>query len=290
MTNFKLSHIKAIITGASSGLGLEIARAFVQNGASIAIGSRNEEKLVAVQRELESYKVYPEQTIVYRVLDVSDESSCKSFVAFARDHLKELNCLVNNAGILGEMSRLDADVDFNNWEATLKTNLYGALYMISHVVPLFKQNKYGKIINISGGGATNPMPGLSAYAASKAALVRLSETVALELGPFGIDVNAVAPGAMNTKFLEQLLQDGKDVVDNVYYQKALDQKNDGGVHPSIGAELCVYLASEQSDGIRGKLISAVWDNWQELHKHLEALKSDIFTLRRIIPSDRNQDF
>jgi 3-oxoacyl-[acyl-carrier protein] reductase len=155
------------------------------------------------------------------------------------------------------------------------------------VLPHFKRQRYGKIIQLSGGGATNPMPLISAYAVSKAAIVRFVETLAEEVRGMGIDVNAIAPGALNTRMLEEILDAGPDKVGKVFYEHSLRQKETGGVGLSKGAELALFLASNSSDGITAKLISAVWDNWQQWPKHLQELaSSDVFTLRRIAGHER----
>ena len=145
---------------------------------------------------------------------------------------------------------------------------------------------YGKIVQLSGGGATNPLPGLSAYAASKAAVVRFAETLAEELREHHVDVNAVAPGALNTRMLDEVLAAGPERVGQAFYERALEQQRSGGVPLERGAELAVWLASAASDGVTGKLLSAVWDPWRELPRHLEDLASDVYTLRRIVPGDR----
>jgi NAD(P)-dependent dehydrogenase (short-subunit alcohol dehydrogenase family) len=154
-----------------------------------------------------------------------------------------------------------------------------------------KPRCYGKIVNLSGGGATAPLPRLSAYAASKAAVVRLTETLAEELRAFRIDVNAIAPGALNTRMLQEVLEAGPVAVGEAFYNKALRQHESGGVPLEEGARLCVYLASGESDGITGKLISAQWDPWDKLHRWKDHIsESDVFTLRRIIPEDRGLTF
>jgi NAD(P)-dependent dehydrogenase (short-subunit alcohol dehydrogenase family) len=135
------------------------------------------------------------------------------------------------------------------------------------------------------------LPRLSAHAASKAAVMRLTETLAEELREFSIDVNAIAPGALNTRLLQEILSAGPEAVGKEFYQKSLKQRDSGGVPPEKAARLCVYLASEMSDGITGKLISAQWDPWENLHKFREQLAdSDIYTLRRIVPEDRGLDW
>jgi 3-oxoacyl-[acyl-carrier protein] reductase len=154
-----------------------------------------------------------------------------------------------------------------------------------------KQKKYGKIIMLSGGGATKPMPYLSAYAASKAAIVRFAETLAEETKDFNIDVNTLAPGALNTRLLDEIIAAGPEKIGNVFYQQCLKQKQQGGTNLEIGASLCVYLASAESDGISGKLLSAVWDPWQSLAKYKnDLMNSDIYTLRRIVPKDRGKNW
>jgi NAD(P)-dependent dehydrogenase (short-subunit alcohol dehydrogenase family) len=131
---------------------------------------------------------------------------------------------------------------------------------------------------------------ISAYAASKAAVVRLMETLAEELREYAIDVNAIAPGALNTRLLDEAIEAGPEKVGEEFYRRALKQKDSGGVPLDKGARVAVYLASAQSNGITGKLISAQWDPWETLHDHLAELQSDIYTLRRIVPEDRGKSW
>lgn len=153
------------------------------------------------------------------------------------------------------------------------------------------ERQYGKVLLLSGGGATKPLPYLSAYAASKAAVVRFGETLAEEVREFGIDVNAVAPGTLNTRLLDEVLEAGPTKVGQTCYEQALRQKAEGGTPMARGASLCLFLASAASDGITGKLISAVWDPWEKLPEHLGDLcDSDIYTIRRILPGDRGKDW
>ena len=152
------------------------------------------------------------------------------------------------------------------------------------VLPVFKQQGRGKIINLSGGGATGPRPRAGAYAASKAALVRLTETVAEETRGTGVDVNAMAPGALNTRLLEEMLAAGPEALGEREHQRAVEQKAKGGSRPEDATDLCVFLSSSESNGITGKLLSAVWDPWRTVASHrAELTTSDIYTLRRIVP-------
>ncbi len=283
----KLSGLNAIITGASQGLGLEIARAFVRDGASVALCARDAAKLDAAARELRALATAG-QKIVALPCDVSDPTAVSAFAAAAIAGLGSVQVLVNNAGIYGPKGPTES-VDFAAWKHALEINLFGVLLPCRELIPHFKAQGRGKIINLSGGGATAPMPFISAYAASKAAVVRLTETLAEELRADKIDVNAVAPGALNTRLLDEVLQAGPRTVGEVFYQRALKQKATGGAPLDLGASLCVWLASAASDGITGKLLSAQWDPWINLAAKRDILaQSDIYTLRRIVPEDRGQ--
>jgi NAD(P)-dependent dehydrogenase (short-subunit alcohol dehydrogenase family) len=200
--------------------------------------------------------------------------------------LGSVEILVNNAGVYGPKGESDT-VPFADWARAIEINLYGTFLPCQSAIRHMKKIGRGKIINLSGGGATSPLPKFSAYAASKAAVVRLTETLAEELRGFLIDVNAIAPGALNTRLLDEVLSAGPDAVGQKFYEKALQQRDLGGVPLEKGARLCVYLASPKSDGITGKLISAQWDPWENLDAFRAQLnQSDVYTLRRIVPEDR----
>jgi 3-oxoacyl-[acyl-carrier protein] reductase len=118
-------------------------------------------------------------------------------------------------------------------------------------------------------------------------VVRFTETLAEETRGDGIDVNAIAPGALNTRLLDQVLAAGSKLAGVAFYQQSIKQRDEGGAPVEKGARLCAFLLSTESDGITGKLISAVWDPWDHLPEHREQLNtSDIYTLRRIVPKDR----
>jgi NAD(P)-dependent dehydrogenase (short-subunit alcohol dehydrogenase family) len=286
----KLKNKNIVITGGSQGLGKEIVKHCLLEGASVAMCARDIKTLNEAHNELQQYK-QQNQIIISRTADISNSEESKYFVGYCIEHFRSIDVLINNAGIHGSKNTIDdPEFDLENWIKAISINLMGTLNMCLAVVPYLKQNRHGKIINLSGGGATSPMPGMSAYASSKAAIVRFTETIALELKQYNIDVNAVAPGALNTRLLDDVLNNGNGKVTKEYYDKLLKQKETGGTPLRVGAELCVYLASDESDGITGKLISAVWDDWKNLHKHLKDLDSDIYTLRRIIPEDRGITF
>jgi len=278
----------AIITGANQGLGLEIARAFLREGASILICARERAKLNNARDHLLGF-AKKNQQVIAEVANVAREEDVARIVGRAIEELGNVQILVNNAGIYGPKGTID-EVDWNEWVRTIEINLYGSVLMCRHLIPHMKERGYGKIVQLSGGGATNPLPRISGYATSKAAIIRFAETLAEEMREHRIDVNAVAPGALNTRLLDEVLEAGPDKVGNAFYERALKQKKEGGAPLDRGADLCVFLASAQSDGISGKLLSAVWDPWEELPHHVLDLAGDVYTLRRILPKDRGFDW
>ena len=279
---------QALITGASQGLGLAIARAFVTSGASIFICGRDTPTLERAQAELAELCGEGQQVAALRA-DVADPDQVESLLTAAAERFPGLSILVNNAGVYGPKGSI-WDVDWREWVETIEINLFGSVLVARGVVSQLRSVGQGKIIQLSGGGATSPLPGLSAYAASKAAIVRFVETLALELREYHIDVNAIAPGALNTRLLDEVIAAGPDKVGEAFHERALEQQRRGGTPLERGAELAVWLASSASDGITGKLLSAVWDPWRELPAHRTELESDVYTLRRIVPGDRGLDW
>ena len=275
----------AIITGANQGLGLVISRNYVNAGASIVMCARNGDLLTRAQEELTN-RLMPGQSIEVVPADVSDLQSVEQLVKATLQRFGRIDILVNNAGIYGPMGPIE-DADWAQWIKAIEINLFGSILMCRAVLPTMKAQRQGKIIQLSGGGATNPMPNISAYAVSKAAIVRFAETLAEELRYFNIDVNAIAPGALNSRMLDEVLAAGPEKVGQAFFDKSIKQKEMGGTGFDQGAELAVFLASDASNGITGKLISAVWDDWEHFPEHLDELRtSDVYTLRRIAGRDR----
>ena len=281
-----LSRKVAIITGANQGLGFEIAKKYAAAGANLMLCARNEHLLDSALRKVKEYAV-DDQVILAQKVDVSNEMDVSSVIESTFNQLGVCHILVNNAGIYGPKGDIE-EADWAEWIKAIEINVYGSVLMCRKLIPRFKQQRYGKVIQLSGGGATNPLPKISAYAVSKAAIVRFAETLAEEVRGSGIDVNAIAPGALNTRMLEEVLIAGPEMVGKEFYERSLKQQESGGASIERAAELALFLASSLSDGITGKLISAAWDNWEEWPKHLSELnKSDVYTLRRIVGRDRN---
>ncbi len=283
--SFTLNGKVAIVTGANQGLGLEISRKYVNAGASLVMSARNGDLLKRAQKEL-ACGLVPGQVIDVIPTDVSDIQSVEQLLKTTLQRFGRIDILVNNAGIYGAMGPIE-EVDWTEWIKAIEINLFGSILMCRAVLPAMKEQHKGKIIQLSGGGATNPMPNISAYAVSKAAIVRFAETLAEEVREFNIDVNAIAPGALNSRMLDEVLAAGQEKVGQAFFDKSIKQKESGGAGFDKGAELAVFLASDASNGITGKLISAVWDDWEHWPEHLDELRtSDVYTLRRIVGRDR----
>jgi 3-oxoacyl-[acyl-carrier protein] reductase len=274
-----------LITGASEGLGRTIAQTCVAEGASVFLCARRADVLEQTRSEVAA-QASGDQKVLAGVADVSRPEDVHRLVEQAGCHLGRLDGLINNAGVYGPKGLVE-DVDWEEWVRALQIILLGTVLLCRAVLPRFRAQGYGKIVNLSGGGATAPLARLSAYAAAKAAVVRFTETLAEETRGAGIDVNAVAPGALNTRLLDEVLAAGPEQVGRAFYERAVQQKQEGGAPLERGAALVIFLLSAASDGISGRLISAVWDPWEALPARRAELEgSDVYTLRRITPADR----
>jgi 3-oxoacyl-[acyl-carrier protein] reductase len=289
MMNYTLSGRVAIVTGASQGLGLAIARKFASAGADLIVCARNYEKLKEASKEILDARSSSDQRLITMKADVSIQDDVKNIIDRALDEFSAIHILVNNAGVYGPMGPIET-VDWEKLRNSIEINLFGSILMCRAVLPHFRDEKYGKIIQLSGGGATSPMPRLEAYAVSKSAIVRFIESLALDCVDDCIDVNAVAPGLLDTRFLDQVLDAGPVAVGEAFYNRMRGSRESGKCTPlEAGARLCLFLASSVSDGISGRLISAVWDDYEDWPNYLDDLKAgDLYTLRRITGRDRGK--
>ncbi|HEX9295926.1 MAG TPA: SDR family oxidoreductase, partial [Polyangiaceae bacterium] len=237
----KLRGRSAIITGGSQGLGRAIADAFVSEGADVLLCARGADALEQTCREL-SVRTQDGQRVLSLAADVSQRAAAEQLAAHAVQTFGHLDILVNNAGVYGPMGCIE-EVDWDQWTRAVEINLMGTVLPCRAVLPHFKRRGYGKIINLSGGGATAPLPRISAYAASKAAVVRFTETLAEEVRANQIDVNAMAPGGLDTRLLDEVLASGPEKVGEEFYRKSLQLKEGKATPLETGAGLAVFLAS-----------------------------------------------
>lgn len=273
----QLENKTALITGASRGIGQALAFSLARAGAFVGLVSRSEEALFQVAREITEGG----GQALALVADVTQPGAVKQAVSRAQEGMGQIDILVNAAGIQAPIGPF-LENDLLAWEHAIHVNLLGAVRMIHAVLPMMKARRQGKIINFSGGGATAPRPHFSAYAASKAALVRFTETLAVELKPFNIQVNAVAPGAVNTQMLEEIIAAGERA--GAEYHQALERAQTGGTPVELVCELVLFLTIPASGSLTGKLISAPHDPWREWGDKDDVLNATpLYTIRRVDP-------
>ncbi len=279
---------QALITGASRGLGRAIAVAMWQAGADLLLVARSESTLLQLQSELLRSRCREDQQVYVFWSDLQSADSVPAIVQAVQCVWNGLDVLVNNAAILGPIGRVWEN-DWEAWQQSIRVNLLAPVELCRAFVPSMISRGGGKVINLSGGGATAPRPNFSAYATAKAGLVRFSEGLAAEVRDANIQVNCVAPGALNTALNQAVLGAGPERAGADEYARAVALADQENVTPCRAADLVVFLASPASDCITGRLLSAVWDPWDRLAGHVDELNgSDIYTLRRIVPTDRGK--
>ena len=278
-----------LITGASRGIGYEVAKKYLKYGANLMICSKDPKNIKKSYMKLKKIKK-SNQKLYYQITDISSPQDINLLINQTIRKLKKIDILINNAGIYGPKGIIEK-IDWNDWVKTIEVNLFGAVLLCRLIVPHFKKRNKGKIIQLSGGGVAGPLPRISGYAISKIGVVRFMENLSEEVKKYNIHINTVAPGAINTGMIKEILKEGPKNVGTYYYKKALIQKKEGGTSYKKATDLILFLGSKYSDGIKGKLISALWDDLKIWYKYLKILKnSDLYTLKRINSKDRGFDW
>jgi 3-oxoacyl-[acyl-carrier protein] reductase len=266
----------ALVTGASRGIGQAIALGLTRAGANLIIVGRTSRELDATSALIQRFGREP----LSITTDVSNRHDVDRVVLEGVQKFGHVDILVNNAGRQPPIGPL-VECEPEDWLQTIKVNLLGPMLCCKAVLPHMMERRQGKIINLSGGGATAPRPNFSAYAASKAAVVRFTETLAEELKPFNIQVNAIAPGAINTRMLDEVLTAGEAAGEAAIAQ-AKRQKETGGDSLEAAVDLAVFMASDASGTLTGKLISAQHDPWREWAGKADELNATpLYTIRRL---------
>jgi NAD(P)-dependent dehydrogenase (short-subunit alcohol dehydrogenase family) len=285
--NHSLAGRRVLITGATRGLGAVLVSSFWAAGAHIAAVARSKESLIRLMHGLPAAD---SQEFVPIAVDLAETEAPSQVVQAIVEQWNGLDVLINNAGIQGPVGPLETN-SWPEWEETLRVDLLAPVQLCRLLMPLLVQSGQGRIINLSGGGATAPRPGFSAYATAKAGLVRFSETLAEEVRQNRVTVNCIAPGAMATDMIKGILALGPEKAGIRECQAAEKALAAGEAVLSRAAQLALFLASDEAANISGRLISAQWDPWSRLGAHTESLQnSDIYTLRRIMPKDRGMDW
>ena len=238
-----------LITAGANGIGLALARAFHASGAAVYICDIDVAGLERAADELPG--------LITRVCDVGDRPAVGAMVADAAERLGGIDVLVNNAGIGGPTRPLQ-DLDPADWDAVLRVNLTGTFDVTRHAIPHLRRSASGVVLLMSSAAGRFGYPNRSPYAATKWALVGLAKTLAIELGEFGIRVNAIAPGAVAGERAERVFQgraqaSGRSVDEEKHIGLA-NQSLKALVDPADIAKLAVFLASDAGKSISGQLV------------------------------------
>ena len=236
-----------VVTGGATGLGRATALEFAQRGVAVAINYVDlPDRDVAAQALLTETAIRALGVPVYCArCDVRNHGEVEKFVTTVRERLGGVHYLVNNAGVAhdGALWRLSPEA----WQEVLDTNVTGAFNCIQAVAGSMRAQRYGKIVNVASHQAFRPGFGIANYAASKAALIGLTRSAAVDLGPSNVNVNAVAPGFVKTELLSKL---PREVLERAEHESVLGRV----AEPEDVARVIVFLCSEEARHVTGQVI------------------------------------
>lgn len=273
-----LKHKVAIVTGGGRGIGEAIALALAQAGARVAITARTKTEVDAVAAKV--HGLGGEALPI--AADVANKADATRIVTETQKRFGRVDLLVNNAGLVGWVGPM-ADANVDEWIQAIQVNVIGTFLCCRAVLPLMIAQKSGTIINLSGGGGASASPLMSAYATSKAGLVRFTETLAEEVKEHNIQVNSLQPGAVRTKMMDDVVDGRERAGAPNQRMKNMRETGEGTVPASVAASLVVWLASPAAGKLTGKLINAPTDDWEQWdEKRVEELMAKPWlTLRRM---------
>lgn len=265
-----------IITGGSRGIGKAVAKNFFELGASVLICSRNKQEIVSTCKQIDPLG----KRFLGIQADVSKISDCEKLIKYAVKKFGTIDILINNAGIYGEIGKLETS-NMENWDRAIQVNLLGTVNCTKFAIPVMRKSHGGKIINFAGAGVggKKALPNFSAYYTSKIAIVGFTETIAEELEEYNIQINSISPGPVNTGITDYLVAQGEKKAGQKMYQQAINQKKDYKNSSESAINMINFLCSKQAKNITGRLISSKWDKIDDLKKIYN--KGDLFKLRRI---------
>jgi NAD(P)-dependent dehydrogenase (short-subunit alcohol dehydrogenase family) len=262
-----------LITGAGRGIGKRLALGFAQAGARMALLSRSQGELDLAKLEIEQAG----GTALRIRADVRDLESMTTAVDRIRAVYGGLDVLIGAAGVQGPIGPLHRTKP-KAWSETIEINLIGAVNSCRAVLPSMIERRSGKIILLGGQGSGYTRPYFTAYAASKAAIVRLVECLADEVREHNVQVNCMAPGSAYSHMTDEILHAGEELAGAKEIEAAERVRVTGGEAPEKQVHLAQFLACDRSNHISGKLIH-VNDDWKRLEQ--ENMKPELYTLRRV---------
>jgi 3-oxoacyl-[acyl-carrier protein] reductase len=244
---FDLTGMTALVTGASGGIGSEIARALAAQGARLAVSGSNAGKLRAFREELDEHTVQHAQEVDHVAItcDLSNAEDVERLIPAALDSLGKIDILVNNAGITRD--NLAMRMKDDEWDAVIRVNLEAAFRLMRAAAKPMMKARFGRIITITSVVGTTGNPGQVNYAAAKGGLVAMSKSLGQELATRGITVNCVAPGFIRTAMTEVLPDVQKAALNARIPMGRMGEGSD------IGAAVA-YLASREAGYITGQTL------------------------------------
>jgi NAD(P)-dependent dehydrogenase (short-subunit alcohol dehydrogenase family) len=251
----------ALVSGIGPGMGRDISLLLAEHGADVALGARRAEHTEAVADEVAGHG---RQALPLR-LDITDAESCEAAVQATVDRFGRIDILVNNAFHDGDFTRF-IDADFESWRKTMDVNLWGTLQLSQAVAARMKDNPDGgRIVHVNSMSAVRVQPRFGAYAASKAALAAATKSMALELGKFGIRVNAVHPGYIWGESVEAYFRHQAErrgiTFEERYAETAAETALGYLPHSSEIAGAVVFLASDLAKPITGQALHVNAGHW-----------------------------
>jgi NAD(P)-dependent dehydrogenase (short-subunit alcohol dehydrogenase family) len=275
-----------VVTGGSMGIGLACAEECIREGAAVVIAARGSADLENAAATLQAM---PGARVAAVRADVTRQDDIDRML-HAAQALGGFDGVIHSAGVYGPIGPV-TKVNPEAWFDAIRINLLGTFMVAAASARLMQeQGTKGSIVLMSGGGAATPFPNYTAYACGKVGVVRLAETMAVEVAPSGIRVNAIAPGFVATRLHDQTLEAGTELA-GAFVETTKAQLAKGGVPPTVAARTSVFLLSDAAEGITGRFVAAPYDGWKDWPARREQIAgSDLFTLRRIIPKDRGMDW
>ncbi|MFH0913796.1 MAG: glucose 1-dehydrogenase [Chloroflexota bacterium] len=245
----KLGQRVAVVTGAARGIGRQIARCFAAEEASIVLGDIRTAEMEATAQEIKKLG----RAVITVKTDVSQKKEVERLIKAAIDRFGRIDILVNDAGISRRASLLEMSEE--EWDEVLNVNLKGVFLCTQAVARQMIEQKYGKVINLASvGGLGSKQPDMANYQASKAGVIQLTKSAARELSPYGINVNAIAPGTIETDILYDS-RTPEQVKEFLESSRKVNLLGRVGTPQDI-ANLALFLASDDSSYITGQVIVA----------------------------------
>jgi NAD(P)-dependent dehydrogenase (short-subunit alcohol dehydrogenase family) len=262
-----------LVTGAGRGIGKRLAMGFALAGAKVGLLARTEAELDLTKLEIEQAG----GVALKLRADVRSPDEIATAVNRLMGAFGELHVLIAAAGIPGPIGPLLGSKS-KAWSEAIETNLIGVVNSCRAALPPMVEKRSGKVIAIVGNGAALARPNFSAYAASKAAVVRFAECLAEEMSDHNVQVNTIVPGGAYTSMTDDILQAGEEKAGRREVEEAEQIRVTGGIAPDKQIQLALFLASERANHISGKLIY-VTDDWKRFER--ENMKPELYTLRRM---------